>query len=214
MTLPCCYLAPVSHYSAYYRADEVRLEVCDHFTKQTLRNRCWIDSPSGALALTIPVVKTEGKTMMRDIRISDHGNWRHQHWVALESSYRQSPFFEYYADDFAPFYEKKWEFLADFNEELMALVTSLLDIQKPVTRTTAYSPLPSFCPPSGKGLSNCSATNGQLPKGEETRLGTPPMGGDRGGPYYQVFASRHGFLPDLSIVDLLFNLGPEGVLWL
>ena len=95
MVLPCCYLAPVSHYSAYYRADEVRLEVCDHFTKQTLRNRCWIDSPNGALALTIPVVKTEGKTPMRDVRISDHGNWRHQHWVALESSYRQSPFFEY-----------------------------------------------------------------------------------------------------------------------
>jgi hypothetical protein len=184
MVLPCCYLAPVSHYSAYYRADEVRLEVCDHFTKQTLRNRCWIDSPNGALALTIPVVKTEGKTAMRDIRISDHGNWRHQHWVALESSYRQSPFFEYYADDFAPFYEKKWEFLADYNEELMALVASLLDIQKPVVRTTEYW---------------ANGANG---------ANRP----DR--PYYQVFASRHGFLPDLSIVDLLFNLGPEGVLWL
>ena len=187
--LPCCYLAPVSHYSAYYRADEVQLEVCDHFVKQTLRNRCYIDSPNGALALTVPVVKTEGKTLMRDVRISDHGNWRHQHWVALESSYRQSPFFEYYADDFAPFYEKKWAFLADFNEELMALVASLLDISKPVSRTTTYSPAPS---PS---LS-------------------PPKGEDGRGLYYQVFAHRHGFLPDLSIVDLLFNLGPEGVLWL
>ena len=183
--IPCCYLAPVSHYSAYYRADEVWLEVCDHFTKQTLRNRCYIDSPNGALALTIPVQKTEGKTQMKDIRISDHGNWRHQHWTALESSYRQSPFFEYYADDFAPFYEKKWEFLADFNEELMALVASLLDISKPVARTTSYA-----------GMSS------------------PPCGGVRGGLYYQVFAHRHGFLPDLSIVDLLFNQGPEGVLWL
>jgi len=183
--LPCCYLAPVSHYSTYYRANEVRLEVCDHFTKQTLRNRCWIDSPNGALALTIPVVKIEGKTAMKDIRISDHGNWRHQHWVALESSYRQSPFFEYYADDFAPFYEKKWEFLADFNEDLMALVASLLDISKPVSRTTKYE--------------------GADPL---------PQQGREGLPYYQVFAHRHGFLPDLSIVDLLFNLGPEGVLWL
>jgi hypothetical protein len=122
---------------------------------------------------------------MRDIHISDHGNWRHQHWIALESSYRQSPFFEYYADDFAPFYEKKWEFLADFNEELMAMVTSLLDIGKPVGRTScfegdAFAALPTFEPR----------------------------------PYYQMFASRHGFLPDLSIVDLLFNQGPEGVLWL
>ena len=194
--LPCCYLAPVSHYSAYYRADEVQLEVCDRFVKQTLRNRCYIDSPNGALALTVPVVKTEGKTLMRDIRISDHGNWRHQHWTALESSYNQSPFFEYFADDFAPFYEKKWTFLADFNEELMALVVSLLDIQKPISRTITYSPLPSS------------------PKGEGTRLCTPPLGGDRRGLYYQVFASRHSFLPDLSIVDLLFNEGPEGVLWL
>ena len=184
-TLPCCYLAPVSHYSAYYRADEVRLEVCDHFTKQTLRNRCWIDSPNGPLALTIPVMKTEGKTMMKDIRISDHGNWRHQHWIALESSYRQSPFFEYYADDFAPFYEKKWEFLVDFNEELMAMVASLLDIEKPVSRTATYEG-DAFAQ-----LPNCEAR-----------------------PYYQVFAQKHGFLPDLSIVDLLFNQGPEGVLWL
>ena len=123
--------------------------------------------------------------MMRDIRISDHGNWRHQHWIALESSYRQSPFFEYYADDFAPFYEKKWEFLADFNEELMAMVASLLDIENPVSRTAifevdAFAQLPNF----------------------EAR------------PYYKVFAQKHGFLPDLSIVDLLFNQGPEGVLWL
>ena len=206
MILPCCYLAPISHYSAYYRADEVWLEVCDHFTKQTLRNRCWIDSPNGALALTVPVVKTEGKTAMKDIRISDHGNWRHQHWVALESSYRQSPFFEYYADDFAPFYEKKWEFLADYNEELMALVTSLLDIQKPVTRTQTYSPSPLPAPPLGECL-NAAA----IPSAASVAL---PQRGSGEGAYYQVFASRHGFLPDLSIVDLLFNLGPEGVLWL
>ena len=199
MVLPCCYLAPVSHYSAYFRSDEVRLEVCDHFTKQTLRNRCWIDSPAGPLALTIPVVKTEGKTAMRDVRISDHGNWRHQHWVALESSYRQSPFFEYYADDFAPFYEKKWEFLADFNEELMALVASLLDIQKPVSRTTSYEQSLFF---DDEGL------RGGSPLREGVRESLEPR------PYYQVFASRHGFLPDLSIVDLLFNQGPEGVLWL
>ena len=197
--LPCCYLAPVSHYSAYYRAEELQLEVCDHFTKQTLRNRCLIDSPSGALALTIPVVRTEGKSLMRDIRISDHGNWRHQHWVALESSYRQSPFFEYYADDFAPFYEKKWEFLADFNEELMALTASLLDIQKPISRTMAYEGQEVYEPNKPYDPNKPYEAHGShwAPR-----------------PYYQVFASRHGFLPDLSIVDLLFNLGPEGVLWL
>lgn len=186
MTLPCCYLAPVSHYAAYFRsADEVRLEVCDSFVKQTLRNRCYIDSPQGLLPLSIPVVKTEGRTLMRDIRISDHGGWRHQHWTAFESSYRQSPFYDFYADDFAPFYEKKWTFLADFNEELMVLVAKLLDISKPVARTVGFQ---------GDAFE-------QLPHYEAR-------------PYYQMFASRHGFLPDISIVDLLFNLGPEGVLWL
>ena len=138
--------------------------------------------------------------MMRDVRISDHGNWRHQHWVALESSSRQSPFFEYYADDFAPFYEKKWDFLADFNEDLMTLVASLLDISKPVTRTT--DPLPNPLSLYGEGLKRGSPLRGGVREGLEAR------------PYYQVFASRHGFLPDLSIVDLLFNFGPEGVLWL
>ena len=220
MLLPCCYLAPVSHYSAYYRADEVQIEVCDHFSKQTLRNRCYIDSPNGALALTIPVVKTEGKTMMKDVRISDHGNWRHQHWVALESSYRQSPFFEYYADDFAPFYEKKWTFLADFNEELMMLVASLLDISKPVSRTQTFNPTRPSSPfrptpnPSLVGRGEVT-TPGDLISGR-TICSPPYKGGVGGGSavYYQVFASRHGFLPDLSIVDLLFNEGPEGVLWL
>ena len=128
MILPCCYLAPVSHYSALFRAKEgVLLEVNDHYRKQTFRNRCLIDSPQGALALSIPVVKPEPHALMRDIRISDHGNWRHLHWNALQSSYRQSPFFEYYADDFAPFYEKKWEFLADFNEDLLRLTCFLLE---------------------------------------------------------------------------------------
>ena len=207
MVLPCCYLAPVSHYRAYCRADEVRLEVCDNFVKQTLRNRCWIDSPNGALALTVPVMKTEGKTLMKDVRISDHGNWRHQHWMALESSYRQSPFFEYYADDFAPFYEKKWDFLADFNEDLMALVASLLDIKKPVTRTAAYEGARS----KGQGAGEYrQAVQSSCPQ----PLALCPSSQDGNREYYQVFASRHGFLPDLSIVDLLFNQGPEGVLWL
>jgi len=184
IVLPCCYLAPVSHYSALFRAKEgVLLEVNDHYRKQTLRNRCMIDSPQGVLPLSIPVEKPAPHALMRDIRISDHGNWRHLHWNALLSSYRQSPFFEYYADDFAPFYEKKWEFLADFNEDLLRLICSLIDIDTPISRTTAYA--------------------GELPEFPQVEK-----------PYYQVFARKHGFLQDLSIVDLLFNMGPEGMLWL
>ncbi|MBO7068103.1 MAG: WbqC family protein [Bacteroidaceae bacterium] len=184
MTIPCCYLAPVSHYSVLLHAKEgVLLEVNDHYRKQTLRNRCMIDSPQGVLSLSIPVEKPAPHTLMRDIRISDHGNWRHLHWNALLSSYSQSPFFEYYADDFAPFYEKKWEFLADFNEDLLRLVCSLIDINTPVSRTISYA-------------------------GEQ-----PPFP-QKETPYYQVFVRKHGFLPNLSIVDLLFNMGPESLLLL
>lgn len=183
MTLPCFYLAPISCYSALCHSGEALLEVCDHYTKQTFRNRCLIDSPQGALSLIIPVVKPDGRQQMRDIRISDHGNWRHQHWNALQSSYRQSPFFEYYADDFAPFYEKRWDFLADFNEALMQTVCSLIDMDVTVRRTETYQ-------------------------------GEPSWPQNHVGPYYQVFASRHGFLEDLSIVDLLFNMGPESLLLL
>lgn len=184
LVLPCCYLAPVSHYKALCHASEVQLEVHNHYQKQTFSNRCMIDSPSGALSLSIPVEKPAPHTPLCDIRISDHGNWRHQHWNALVSSYRQSPFFEYYADDFAPFYERKWEFLADFNEDLMHVVMDLIDIQTPVVRTETYR----------------HEDANQFPLVAE--------------PYYQVFAGRHGFLSDLSIVDLLFNLGPESLLLL
>ena len=184
MIIPCCYLAPVSHYSALFHSKEGGLlEVNDHYRKQTLRNRCMIDGSQGALALTIPVQKPAPNALMRDVRISDHGNWRHLHWNALQSSYRQSPFFEYYADDFAPFYEKRWEFLADFNEDLLRLVCSLIDIDTPVSRTTSYA-----------------GEQQPLPQNET--------------PYYQVFARHHGFLPNLSIVDMLFNLGPESLLLL
>ena len=184
IVLPCYYLAPVSYYSALFRAKEgALLEVNDHYRKQTFRNRCMIDSPQGALALSIPVEKPAPHALMRDIRISDHGNWRHLHWNALLSSYRQSPFFEYYADDFAPFYEKKWVFLADFNEDLLRLVCSLIDIETPVSRTTSYA-----------------GEQSQFPQVET--------------PYYQVFARKHGFLQDLSVVDLLFNMGPESLLLL
>ena len=144
MVLPSCYLAPVAYYQQLLQAGKAEIEVCDHYVKQTLRNRCWIDSPSGPLALTIPVEKAEGKQAMRDVRISDHGNWRHQHWQALVSSYRQSPFFEFLADDFAPFYTRRWTFLADYNEELMHLVLNLLDVSPTITRTTAFTPSPAW----------------------------------------------------------------------
>lgn len=169
----------------------MKVEQYDNYVKQTYRNRCTISGPSGRQTLTIPVEKpAQHKCLMRDLRISDHGNWRHLHWNALESSYGKSPFFEFYADDIRPFYvEKKWAFLIDFNEEITHTVLSLLDLEMTLSRTDQYAgtDLQQWAEPS-------SYTNRAFV------------------PYYQVFAAKHGFIPHLSIIDLLFNMGPEAVL--
>ena len=100
--LSSAYLAPVEYYTKLLAYDHIYIEQYDHYTKQTYRNRCTIAAPDGELALSIPTVKPNTpKCPMRDIRISDHGNWRHLHWNAIESAYNHTPFFEYYKDDFA-----------------------------------------------------------------------------------------------------------------
>ena len=196
------YLAPVSYYAQLYAATEgARIEQWEHYVKQTYRNRCIIATAQGPLPLTIPTESNGGeKCLMRDVRISDHGNWRHLHWNALESAYRQSPFFEYYADDFRPFYEKKYDFLLDFNEQLRELVCNLIGFSPRVELSTEYQ---HEVPAGGTDLRTLIH-----PK----RPCTEALPGYTPRPYYQVFKERHGFLPDLSIVDLLFNMGPESLL--
>lgn len=199
--LSSAYLAPVEYYTKLLAYDRVFVEQHDHYIKQTYRNRCTIAAPDGELALSIPTVKPDTlKCPLRDIRISDHGNWRHLHWNAIESAYNHTPYFEYYKDDFRPFYEKKYEFLADFNEELCRLVCSLIDLQPTVERTTEYRPLPS---------QDEDDFRERIHPKKDFRLEDPAFFPQ---PYYQVFQERHGFLPNLSIIDLLFNMGPESLL--
>ncbi len=199
--LSSAYLAPVSYYAKLMAYDNVVIEQYDHYTKQTYRNRCTIASPNGEIALTIPTVKPDNaKCPMKDIRISDHGNWRHLHWNAMTSAYNSSPFFEYYEDDFRPFYDKKFEFLFDFNEELRQLVCSLIDIETQVSFTEAYK-------------TDFTADEHDFreiihPKKDFTIVDPTFIPTS----YYQVFATKNGFQPNASIVDLLFNMGPESLL--
>ena len=196
--LSSAYLAPVEYYTKLLAYDKVFVEQHDHYIKQTYRNRCTIAGPSGELALSIPTVKPDTlKCPMKDIRISDHGNWRHLHWNAIESAYNSTPFFEYYKDDFRPFYEKKYEFLLDFNEELRRLVCDLLDMQPAVVYTEHYEP---------EVANDFRETIRPKHEGEDPAF--------RPEPYYQVFREKFGFLPNLSIADLLFNMGPEGLVTL
>ena len=199
--LSSAYLAPVEYYTKLLAYDRVCIEQHDHYIKQTYRNRCTIAAPDGELALSIPTVKPASlKCPMCDIRISDHGNWRHLHWNAIESAYNHTPFFEYYKDDFRPFYEKKYEFLADFNEELCQLVCKLIDIQPCIERTSEYKTEFTTEETDFREIIH--------PK-KDFRIADPEFVPH---PYYQVFDSKLGFLPNLSIIDLLFNMGPESLL--
>lgn len=199
--LSSAYLGPVEYYRKLVTYDKVYIEQYDHYMKQTYRNRCTIAGPDGDIALSIPTVKPENpKCPMKDIRISDHGNWRHMHWNAIESAYNSTPFFEYYKDDFHPFYEKKYEFLIDFNEELCKLICQLTDIEPHMERTTEYK--------TNFASEEYDFREAIHPK-KDFRKADPefiPY------PYYQVFETRNGFRPNLSIIDLLFNMGPESLL--
>ena len=193
------YLAPVPLYVRLYAADRLVIDDVSPFVKQTYRSRAAIASESGAQQLTIPVVHDGGRVAMRDVRISEHGNWRHQHWNAIVSAYRKSPFFEYYADDFAHFYEEKDGFLMDFNLRLHGVVSELLGLERGVEFLSARDV---------DAAAVSDLRNIAEPKVLASMRGVGEL------PYYQVFAQRNGFIPSLSIVDLLFNTGPEGLLLL
>ena len=186
--LSTAYLAPIHYYSKLFASDEVMIEQMDYYVKQTYRNRCVIAAPDGPLALTIPTVKPDTEK-------------RHLHWNALVSAYNHTPYFEYYRDDFAPFYEeKRYTFLVDYNEALMQLVCDLIDLHPKVVRSSFYRP---------------QAPQGVEDYRERIHPKLPFHEADttfRSVPYYQVFQERLGFLPNLSIVDLLFNMGPESLI--
>lgn len=196
ITLLCsAYLPPISFFTAIKSGGDVLIEQYDNYCKQTYRNRCVIATTGGKQTLTIPVVKPDGpKQLMKDVRISDHGDWRRQHWNALESAYMNSPFFMYYQDDFHPFYEKKYEFLIDFNTELTLRIMELAGINKALHKTGSYG---------NKESGNQGIT--------DMRYLIEPGKGEPENPrtYWQVFKQKHGFLSNLSAVDLLFNMGPE-----
>ena len=294
--LSTTYFGPVQWYQKLNRHRCI-IEQHDNFVKQTYRNRCVIASANGPQTLTVPIERYDGmKCAMRDIRISDHGNWRHLHWQALVSAYGETPFFEYYADDIRPFFEEcRWKYLLDFNLDITHTLCSLLDVRPDLTLSDHYIDADeTIC--GGGGLDGAAASFGEAVKGlngaaeslggavkglgganglgeaaeslegavkgfggakgldgaaESFEGAIKGLGGAKGlngaaeslgsssacslfvnyrdairpkhplpdaefeaRPYYQVRAQRHGFLPNLSVLDLLFNEGPEGIFWL
>jgi len=127
MVLPTAYMAPEAWYEAFFQSEQVQIEVMESFVKQTFRNRCLIHDAQGhEVSLTVPVLKVEHKQLTRDVQISYQQHWQHQHWMALRSAYGKSPYWDYYADFFAPFYERETKWLIDLNEELHGVIVRLL----------------------------------------------------------------------------------------
>ena len=127
MTLPIAYLAPKDWYKAYLLCpEEVEIEAMESFEKQTCRNRCLITGPDGPLTLSVPVKKVEHKQFTRDMEISYQTRWQHQHWISLVSAYKHTPFFDYYAEFFRPWYEKETKWLWDLNNGLHETIMQLM----------------------------------------------------------------------------------------
>jgi len=185
--LPISYLAPIEYFAFLIQKKEVFIESQEHFVKQSIRNRCFIYSTKGVHNLTIPKYrKSSSKTVISNIKISNINNWKRNHYESIKCSYNSSPFFEYYKDSFREFYESEESNLFKFNLRLIYRILELLKIKKEINLTTYYEH--EF---AGNDLRNYKFYSNNLVT------------------YTQVFEDRHGFIPNLSIIDLLFNIGPE-----
>lgn len=196
--LPTSYLGPLNYYSKLKRYDACEIEWLEHLPKQTFRSRCQIYSPNGLLVMSVPLVKRNQRQCMKDVRVSYEYDWLRLHWRTLESAYRRSPFFEYYEDDLLPFYsEKKFDFLVDLNEALQQKILELLKLNKTYTFTSIYAKQP-------ENKMDYRDLFSQKDPGQEDAEFTNVN-------YMQVFETKFGFIPNLSIVDLLFNTGPKAI---
>ncbi|HEY2582503.1 MAG TPA: WbqC family protein, partial [Mucilaginibacter sp.] len=165
--------------------------------KQTYRNRANIYSPDGILALTVPVVKgSKTHTKIKDVKISYDFDWQRLHWLSLQACYRRSAYFEYYEDELVIFYEKKYPFLFDYNEQFLQFILSKIKMQVSLNYTESFED--------------------EYPRLVDFRDSISPKKESHFDqkPYFQVFEERMGFMKNLSIVDLLFNQGPQAVNYL
>ncbi len=129
-------MGPVEWYRQFLaNPSAVQIEVMESFPKQTYRNRCTIATPDGPLTLTVPVKRVDSKQFTRDVEISYQKRWQHQHWIALVSAYKRTPYFDYYADFFRPFYEQETRFLVDFNEKIHEVIIRLIANDEPRTKS-------------------------------------------------------------------------------
>jgi hypothetical protein len=195
--LSTAYFAPVRYFSKLTSYPEIYIEQHENFIKQTYRNRTVIMGANGLVSLIVPVVKgREQKIKIKDLRIAYDEEWQRTHWRTIFSAYNSSPFFEYYADDLEPFFKKKIKFLFDLNQQITETLLEILEIEIDFKLTEDFEQIPENC------LNFREKIN---PKAHRS----PADPNFLVQTYTQVFSEKLGFIPDVSILDLLFNEGPS-----
>jgi len=195
--LSTAYFAPVQYYSKILAYPQVFMEQYEHFTKQTYRNRCNILGANGPVSLVIPVVKGRGpKTLIKNLKISYDTDWQRNHWRTIFSAYNSSPYFEFYKDDLKPFFKKPWKFLLDLNLSIHETICDLLEIENNVILTPGFEEVPKTTLNLREAI---SPKKHLIPTDKHFQAAN----------YTQVFSEKFGFVPNLSILDLLFNEGPN-----
>lgn len=191
--LSTAYFPPVSWFSMFLAFDERIIEAYENYSKQSYRNRCLIYSANGALPLIVPVIKTTGNhTLIKEIKIDYKQNWLINHCRSIESAYFRTPYFIHYYEELKSVLMKKHHFLLDLNNDLLFHLLKLLKVNDPSFRLSE----------DFNALSANDRRNSIHPKHNYNQIQFQPE-------YYQPFSHKHGFISDLSIIDLLFNLGPD-----
>lgn len=193
LLLPAFYLPNVSYFHAIKQNDQpIVIEQFENYPKQTFRTRTQIGTANGVLNLIVPIVHgRKERVRMHEVKINYDHPWQRLHWLSIQTAYRSSAYFEYYEDDFSAFYEKEYELLLDYNTEQIKLILKLLKLNREISYSTSYTDVES-------GIDYRNAIHPRQPS---------PMIDPK--PYYQVFEEKTGFIPNLSIIDLLFSQGPQ-----
>ncbi|MDP3437671.1 MAG: WbqC family protein [Bacteroidales bacterium] len=198
--LSTAYLPPTDYFRVINSFADWKIEQWENYQKQSYRSRCRIYSANGPLSLHIPIVRSEGFSIpVKEIRVDNSKRWQSQHWRAIVSAYRSSPYFEHYQQDLLPFYSREYEYLFEFNKDLTKCLLDLLDLPAKIDLTDEF-------------LNKSDLKRAIISDFRETihpKRVSPFAELNEKGRYHQVFAHKFGFFANLSVIDLLFNEGPE-----
>ena len=190
------YLPNIASYIVMAQSETFVFEICDSYQKQTYRNRCYIYGANGKLSLNIPVhYSQKNRQNTKEIKIENSSKWQSIHWKSIESAYKTSPFFEFYEDDFKQLFETPKELLLDFNLECITIINGCIGFEPVMSYSDEFTKITSET--DYRFLVNAR---------KESKIETKP--------YIQVFKDKHGVLSNLSILDLLFNEGPNTINYL